>query len=77
MDKKNKRKKVKKQYWFIVLMITAIFTMWIYGMVQVYMPSPWDIGFGQYLDVGVGIVLISLVFFGFIIGIIFKNNKKK
>jgi len=34
------------------------------------------IGFGQYLDIGVGIVIFCLVISGFIVGMLFKKEKK-
>lgn len=76
-DKKKEKRKIKKYHWLFVLLITAFFTMWIYGMTTVYIPTPIDIGFGQYLDVGVGVVIISMVFLGFILGILFRKNKKR
>lgn len=75
MDKTNKRK-VKKYHWVIVFFITVITTMYIYGMTEIYMPTPWYMGFGQYLDLSTGVVIISLIVMGFIIGILFKKNKK-
>lgn len=74
MDKTNKRK-VKKYHWIIVYAITVIIAMYIYGMTKIYMPTPWDMGFGQYLDLSVGVVIVSLMLMGFIIGILFKKKK--
>ena len=76
MDNKNK-KKVKKYHWLIILGITVITTMWIYGMTQVYMPTPIDIGFGQYIDLGTGVVILSLLLLGFILGTLFKKKGGK
>ena len=76
MDKNIKRK-VKKYHWLITLTITVVVSMWIYGMVRVYFPDPVDIGFGQYLDLGTGIVIFTLVISGFIVAALFKTNKKR
>ena len=79
MDKKTKkkRKRMKKYYWLIILVITTLTTMWVYGMTTIYLPEPLDIGFGQYLDIGTGIIIVSLLLVGFIIGVIFKKQKRR
>jgi len=74
--KKNTKRRVKKYQWLITLMITVVVSMWIYGMVRVYFPDPLDVGFGQYLDVGTGIVIFTLVVSGFIVAAIFKTGKR-
>lgn len=74
MDKNNKRK-AKKYHLLIIFTITVISTMWIYGMVKIYFPTPLDVGFGQYLDVGTGVVIGFLLIIGFIIGLLFKKKK--
>ena len=76
MDKNTKRK-VKKYHWLIVLCITTVVSMWIYGMTKIYYPEPYYIGFGQYLDLGTGIVIFTLVISGFIVASIFKKTKKR
>ena len=76
MDKNIKRK-VKKYQWLITLAMTVVVSMWVYGMVRVYFPDPMDIGFGQYLDLGTGIVIFTLVISGFIVAALFKTNKKR
>lgn len=75
--KKNTKKRMKKYHWLITLTITVIVSMWIYGMVRVYFPDPLDVGFGQYLDLGTGIVIFTLVLSGIIVGLIFKKGKKR
>ena len=77
MEGKNVKKRVKKYHWLISLMITVAVSMWIYGMVRIYFPDPIDIGFGQYLDVGIGIVIVTLVLSGFIVAVIFKKEKRR
>jgi len=77
MDKKKKRKKMKKYHWFIIFGITIITTMWVYGNVAHYFPIPLYVGLGQYLDIGTGIIIVSLLLLGFIIGLLFKKEKKK
>lgn len=75
MDK-NKKRKAKKYHWFIALIITVAISMWIYGMVKIYYPSPLYIGFGQYMDIGTGIIIFTLIFSGFVVAAIFKTKKK-
>lgn len=75
--KKNTKRRVKKYQWFITLAITVVVSMWIYGMVRIYFPDPLYVGFAQYLDLGTGIVIFTLVISGFIIATIFKKTKKK
>ena len=77
MEGKNVKRKVKKYHWLIILCITTITAMYVYGMTKIYFPDPWYIGFGQYLDLGTGIVIFSLIFSGFIVAAIFKKNKKR
>ena len=74
--KKNAKRKVKKYQWLITLAITVCISMWIYGMVRVYFPDPIYIGLEQYIDVGVGIVILTLVLSGLIVTMLFKKNKK-
>ena len=76
-EMKKMTKKMKKIYWLIIFGITIITTMWIYGNVVHYFPIPLYIGFGQYLDIGTGIIIVSLLLLGFIIGVVFKKEKKK
>ena len=75
MTNKSMRRKIRRYHWLIILMITTITSMWIYGMVKIYYPDPIYIGFGQYLDLGTGIVIFTLILAGFIIGILFKKKK--
>lgn len=74
---KDTKKRVKKYQWLIVLCITTIVSMWIYGNTKIYYPEPLYIGFGQYMDIGTGIVIFTLVVSGFIVTAIFKSNKKE
>lgn len=75
MDKNIKRK-MKKYHWLITLCVTVLVAMYVYGMTRVYFPDPWDIGFGQYLDIGTGVVIFCLVVSGFIVAALLKTNKK-
>jgi len=77
MEGRNIKRRMKKYHWLIILCITTLVAMYIYGMTKIYFPEPLDIGFGQYLDLGTGIVIFCLVISGFIIAIIFKKNKKE
>lgn len=74
---RDKNKKIKKYYWLISLSITIIVSMWIYGMVRVYLPDPIDIGFGQYLDLSVGIIILTLSLSGIIVAAFLKKEKKE
>lgn len=77
MEGKNVKRKVKKYHWLIILITTVFVSMWIYGTTSVYFPDPLYIGFGQYLDLAVGIILMTLFLSGAIISIIFKKEKKR
>lgn len=69
---------IKKYYWIIFLAMATITVMYLYGMTGVYLSEPYDIGFGQFLDIKSGVVFVSLLLLGFIIGFFtFKKNKKK
>ena len=73
---KNLKRKMKKYKWVIILILTTLAAMYIYGMATVYFPDPIHLGAGQYLDLATGIVIISLILSGFIITILFKQKKK-
>jgi len=60
----------------IILMVTLIAAMWIYGNVKHYFPDPVYVGLGQYFDIGVGIIFILLTITGLFVAIIFKKKKK-
>ncbi|KKL99094.1 hypothetical protein LCGC14_1817810 [marine sediment metagenome] len=77
LNRRRIKKKVKKYHWLIILIVTTITSMWIYGMVKVYYPDPLYIGFGQYLDLGTGIIIFSLILSGFVVGIFFNQKKKR
>lgn len=76
MEGQNIKKRVKKYHWLIALIATVFVSMWIYGMTSVYFPDPLDIGFGQYLDLSIGIIIVTLFLLGFIIAVIFKKEKR-
>jgi len=76
MKRKNIKKKMKRCRWLIILAITTFIAMYIYGMTTIYLPDPIHIGAGQYLDIGTGVIIISLLLSGFIIASIFKKKKK-
>ena len=75
--KENVKKRMKKYHWLIVLCITTVTAMYVYGMTKIYLPDPLYIGFGQYLDLATGVIVISLILSGFVIGAIFKKKKKR
>ena len=77
MEGKNIKKRLKKYHWLLILCITPITAMYVYGMTKVYLPEPLDIGFGQYLDIATGIIIVSLILSGFIVAVIFKKEKKR
>lgn len=77
MEGKNIKKRLKKYHWLIILCITTFTAMYVYGMTKIYLPEPLDIGFGQYLDIATGIIIVSLILSGFIVAVIFKKEKKR
>ena len=74
---KNAKRRVKKYQWVITLCITTVIAMWIYGMVRIYYPDPLYVGIGQYMDLGTGIIIFTLVISGLIVTAIFKKTKKR
>jgi len=80
MAKKTKgkklKRKIKKYHWLIILCLTILMSMYIYGMANHYFPDPIHLGAGQYLDLATGIVIGALVLSGTVITIIFKKRKK-
>lgn len=65
----------KKYYWIILLAVITIGIMYASGMSKFYFGEMYDIGFDQYLDVRAGIMFVSLLSIGFIIGIfVFKKK---
>ncbi len=77
MEGRNIKKRVKKYHWLIALITTVFVSMWIYGTTRVYFPVPLYIGFGQYLDLSVGIIIVTLFLSGFIVAVIFKKEKRR
>ncbi|MHA1251741.1 MAG: hypothetical protein ACTSRP_17255 [Candidatus Helarchaeota archaeon] len=77
---KKKTKKIGKEkilHFLIFTVIYVIFVMWISGMGQHYFPQPIHVGFGQYLDLQVGIYLIGLGLYFPLAMLIYKKSKEK
>lgn len=73
-------KKICTKEMVIILIITTLFTMWLYGMAKVYFPDPIYLGAGQYIDIATGIIIIAFFIFGTVLSLKFKSNldiKKK
>ncbi|KKN17698.1 hypothetical protein LCGC14_0963310 [marine sediment metagenome] len=75
--RKRYKKGMKLYQKIIILMVSLISIMWIYGNVKHYFPDPVYIGLGQYFDIGVGIIIILLMISGIFIGMIFKKKKQR
>lgn len=63
-----------------LIILTIIYggvLMYLYGMSRIYFPDPVHIGFGQYFDVGIGILFFGLALYGIIIGVLLKKIKKR
>jgi len=75
MDKKEIKRKFKKYQWVILLAVTILFSMWIYGMTTHYFPEPISLGGGQYIDIATGVVIIGLLLSGVVLAFIFKKNR--
>ena len=76
MKRMNLKRKIKKFKWVIILILTTLAAMYVYGMTIVYFPEPVHLGAGQYLDLATGIVIVALLSSGTIITIIVKKRKK-
>ncbi len=77
MKRRNLKRKVKKYRWIIVLIITVIGAMYVYGMAKHYFPEPMYLGVGQYMDIATGIIIVGLLLAGTLTTTLFKKNKKK
>lgn len=69
-------KKICTKEMVIILIITVVFTMWLYGMATVYFPEPIHLGLGQYIDIGTGVIIIALFMFGIIISMKFGKKRR-
>lgn len=59
---------------FILFSIIFIgLMMWLYGMSAAYFPDPIHIGFGQYIDIGTGIVWGGIMLYSIISILVFKR----
>lgn len=76
MKGKNLKRKLTKYQWVGILILTTLVAMYLYGMTKIYLPDPVHLGFGQYLDLATGIVIVALFLSGAAIAIIFKKRKK-
>ncbi|KKK44091.1 hypothetical protein LCGC14_0931900 [marine sediment metagenome] len=76
-SKKRGLQRANKTQWVIITIFTVVITMYIYGMTKIYFPTPVHLGGGQYLDLGIGVVVFGLLLSGFIITIMVNKFKKK
>jgi len=70
-----------KYTWLIVILgIATIIIMVLFAQTNLYISEPYDVGFDRFIDIGAGIVFVSLLLIGGIIGIIcyrnYSNQKK-
>jgi len=70
-----------KYTWLIgTLGIATIVVMVLFAQTNLYISEPYDVGFNRFIDIGAGIVFVSLLLIGGIIGIIcyrnYSNQKK-
>lgn len=76
MEKTNKIK-LKKYHWIIVLItITTVIIMYVFAETDLYITEPFDIGFDIFIDIGSGVMFVSLITIGIIIGFVLFRKKK-
>lgn len=64
--KRGKKEELSSKDWLhytIFVTIWVLFVMWLYGMADTYFPDPIHIGFGQYLDIAQGIIILGFTVF--------------
>lgn len=65
-----------KYIWLIAILgISTIIVMVLFAQTNLYISEPYDVGFNRFIDIGAGIVFISLLVIGGIIGIILTRKK--
>lgn len=69
------KRKIKKYEWVILLALSVFAAMYIYGMTKYYFPEPIHLGFGHYIDLATGIVIVGLLLSGLILSILFKKER--
>lgn len=68
MNKMDKTKKSKNKYfWLGLFVILTIGVMIVFARTTLYITEPFDIGFGIFIDIGAGVVFVSLILLGIII----------
>lgn len=75
--KKAIYQKEKTTKWILFTLIYGVILMYLYGMSRIYFPDPIHVGFGQYFDIGIGILFFGLLFYMFIIGVLINKLKKR
>lgn len=73
----KKETKVNFLHWIIFTLIYIISLMWLSGMGQHYFPEPIHVGFGQYFDLSIGILILGISIYITIATVIFKKIKLK
>lgn len=68
-------KSKKNHYWIIILVVSTIVIMFLFARTNLYISEPFDIGFDLFIDIGAGVVFVSLISIGVIIGF-FAFRKK-
>jgi len=66
-----------KYTWLIgTLGIATIVVMVLFAQTNLYISEPYDVGFNRFIDIGSGILFISLITIGIILGVILTKKKR-
>ena len=73
------RNEVKKKFlqFLIFTVFYAIFLMWVSGMTAHYYPEPIGIGWGQYIDLQIGLLIIGGTLYFMIMTLILRKTKRR
>ena len=62
----------------VLIAITTVIIMYFFAETKLYITGPFDIGFDIFIDIGSGVMFVSLLTIGIIIGFaLFRKKKNK
>lgn len=69
-------RKTKKTFgWIIVLAVATIIIMFVFARTNLQITEPFDIGFNLFIDIGAGVMFVSLLLLGGIISYFIFRKK--
>ena len=76
-DKKKSMDMKTFRNWILLELVWILITMYIYGMLTAYVPEVIHIGFGQYLSIREGILLLMFLGMFILTGISLRRGSKR